>query len=39
MLWYRWSAYVEDGKVKALNVEAAPSDFKVSGGEVILGQI
>ncbi|XP_065863400.1 peroxiredoxin-2F, mitochondrial [Euphorbia lathyris] len=35
----RWSAYVEDGKVKVVNVEEAPSDFKVSGGEVILGQI
>jgi peroxiredoxin len=35
----RWSAYVEDGKVKVLNVEAAPSDFKVSGAEHILGQI
>ncbi|KAK4776817.1 hypothetical protein SAY86_005505 [Trapa natans] len=35
----RWSAYVEDGLVKVLNVEEAPSDFKVSGGEVILGQI
>ncbi|RZC89841.1 hypothetical protein C5167_035836 [Papaver somniferum] len=35
----RWSAYVEDGKVKVLNVEEVPSDFKVSGGEVILGQI
>ncbi|KAH8480943.1 hypothetical protein Peur_062262 [Populus x canadensis] len=35
----RWSAYVEDGMVKVLNVEEAPSDFKVSGGEVILGQI
>ncbi|XP_030470510.1 peroxiredoxin-2F, mitochondrial-like [Syzygium oleosum] len=35
----RWSAYVEDGKVKALNVEEAPSDLKVSGAEVILGQI
>ncbi|KAF9661098.1 hypothetical protein SADUNF_Sadunf19G0032400 [Salix dunnii] len=34
-----WSAYVEDGEVKVLNVEEAPSDFKVSGGEVILGQI
>jgi peroxiredoxin len=30
---------VEDGMVKVLNVEEAPSDFKVSGGEVILGQI
>ncbi|PON80149.1 Peroxiredoxin-2F, mitochondrial [Parasponia andersonii] len=36
---HRWSAYVVDGKVKVLNVEEAPSDFKVSGGEVILGQI
>ncbi|XP_048136894.1 peroxiredoxin-2F, mitochondrial [Rhodamnia argentea] len=35
----RWSAYVEDGKVKALNVEEAPSDLKVSGAEIILGQI
>ncbi|XP_062108424.1 peroxiredoxin-2F, mitochondrial [Humulus lupulus] len=35
----RWSAYVVDGKVKSLNVEEAPSDFKVSGGDVILGQI
>ncbi|XP_057956779.1 peroxiredoxin-2F, mitochondrial [Malania oleifera] len=35
----RWSAYVVDGKVKVLNVERAPSDFKVSGGETILGQI
>lgn len=35
----RWSAYVEDGKIKVLNVEEVPSDFKVSGGEVILGQI
>ncbi|KAI7750486.1 hypothetical protein M8C21_028957 [Ambrosia artemisiifolia] len=30
----RWSAFVEDGKVKVLNVENVPSDFKVSGGEV-----
>lgn len=37
--WCRWSAYVVDGKVKVLNVEEAPSDVKVSGGEVILGQI
>lgn len=36
---HRWSAYVVDGKVKVLNVEKAPSEFKVSGGEVILGQI
>lgn len=28
-----------DGNVKVLNVEKAPSDFKVSGGDVILGQI
>ncbi|KFK38041.1 hypothetical protein AALP_AA3G062600 [Arabis alpina] len=35
----RWSAYVEDGNVKAVNVEEAPSDFKVSGAEVLLGQI
>ncbi|GAV84597.1 Redoxin domain-containing protein [Cephalotus follicularis] len=35
----RWSAFVEDGKVKVLNVEEVPSDFKVSGGEHILGQI
>uniref|UniRef100_A0A7N0ZQK4 Glutaredoxin-dependent peroxiredoxin n=1 Tax=Kalanchoe fedtschenkoi TaxID=63787 RepID=A0A7N0ZQK4_KALFE len=35
----RWSAYVVDGKVKVLNVEKVPSDFEVSGGEVILGQI
>ncbi|XP_024979703.1 peroxiredoxin-2F, mitochondrial isoform X2 [Cynara cardunculus var. scolymus] len=35
----RWSAFVEDGKIKVLNVENVPSDFKVSGGEVILGQI
>nr|AFH74409.1 type II peroxiredoxin [Tamarix hispida] len=36
---HRWSAYVEDGKVKVLNVETAPSEFKVSGGDHILGQI
>ncbi|XP_050216174.1 peroxiredoxin-2F, mitochondrial [Mercurialis annua] len=36
---HRWSAYVEDGNVKVLNLEEAPSDFKVSGAEVILGQI
>ncbi|KAB2009284.1 hypothetical protein ES319_D10G156500v1 [Gossypium barbadense] len=35
----RWSAYMVDGKVKVLNVEGAPSDFKVSGAEVILEQI
>ena len=32
-------AYVEDGKVKVFNVEKVPSEFKVSGGEVILDQI
>ncbi|PHT59901.1 Peroxiredoxin-2F, mitochondrial [Capsicum baccatum] len=36
---HRWSAYIVDGNVKVLNVEEAPSDFKVSGGDVILGQI
>ncbi|KAF6161252.1 hypothetical protein GIB67_009139 [Kingdonia uniflora] len=35
----RWSAYVVDGTVKVLNVEKVPSEFKVSGGDVILGQI
>lgn len=35
----RWSALVEDGKIKALNVEKVPSEFKVSGAETILGQI
>ncbi|GMI70421.1 peroxiredoxin IIF, PEROXIREDOXIN IIF [Hibiscus trionum] len=35
----RWSAYVVDGKLKSFNVEGAPSDFKVSGAEVILEQI
>ncbi|RYR23066.1 peroxiredoxin-2F, mitochondrial-like [Arachis ipaensis] len=35
----RWSAYVVDGKVKALNVEEATSDVKVSGADTILGQI
>ncbi|XP_047056209.1 peroxiredoxin-2F, mitochondrial-like [Lolium rigidum] len=36
---HRWSAFVDDGKIKALNVETAPSEFKVSGAEVILDQI
>ncbi|KAL8486341.1 hypothetical protein ACS0TY_023148 [Phlomoides rotata] len=36
---HRWSAYVVDGKIKAFNVEKAPSEFEVSGGDVILGQI
>jgi len=39
LLFYRWSAYVVDGKIQVLNVEKVPSEFKVSGGEVILGQI
>ncbi|KAF5950915.1 hypothetical protein HYC85_012908 [Camellia sinensis] len=30
---HRWSAYVVDGKVKVLNVEKAPSEFEVSGGD------
>lgn len=28
-----------DGQVKVLNVEEAPSEFKVSGGDLILEQI
>lgn len=36
---HRWSAYVDDGKIKVLNVEKAPSEFDVSGGDVILEQI
>ncbi|KAE8023687.1 hypothetical protein FH972_009359 [Carpinus fangiana] len=36
---HRWSAFVVDGKVKVLNVEENPSDFKVSGAEHILKQI
>ncbi|XP_042491669.1 peroxiredoxin-2F, mitochondrial-like [Macadamia integrifolia] len=35
----RWSAYIVDGKVQVLNVEKVPSDFQVSGGDVILGHI
>ncbi|CAA7399985.1 unnamed protein product [Spirodela intermedia] len=35
----RWSAYVVDGKIKNLNVEEAPSEFKVSGADVVLDQI
>ncbi|KAG2721711.1 hypothetical protein I3843_02G080700 [Carya illinoinensis] len=36
---HRWSAFVVDGKVKVLNIEENPSDFKVSGAEHILKQI
>lgn len=36
---FRWSAFVDNGKIKAFNVEKAPSEFKVSGAEVILDQI
>ncbi|KAG8052451.1 hypothetical protein GUJ93_ZPchr0001g29760 [Zizania palustris] len=36
---HRWSAFVDNGKIKVLNVEKAPSEFKVSGAEVILDQI
>ncbi|GAA0155603.1 oxidoreductase [Lithospermum erythrorhizon] len=36
---HRWSAFVEDGKVKVLNAEKVPSEFEVSGGHHILGQI
>ncbi|XP_041001029.1 peroxiredoxin-2F, mitochondrial-like [Juglans microcarpa x Juglans regia] len=36
---HRWSAFVVDGKVKVLNVEENPSDFKVSSAEHILKQI
>ncbi|CAN6452872.1 unnamed protein product [Victoria cruziana] len=36
---HRWSAYVVDGKIKNFNLEKAPSEFEVSGGEVILSQI
>ncbi|KAK9664805.1 hypothetical protein RND81_14G069800 [Saponaria officinalis] len=36
---HRWSAYVDDGNVKVLNVEEVPSEFKVSGGDHLLAQI
>jgi peroxiredoxin len=36
---FRWSAFVDNGKIKSFNVEEAPSDFKVSAAEVILDQI
>lgn len=38
-LIFRWSAFVDNGKIKSFNVEEAPSDFKVSSAEVILDQI
>lgn len=37
--FFRWSAFVDNGKIKSFNVEEVPSDFKVSGAEVILDQI
>jgi peroxiredoxin len=36
---FRWSAFVDNGKIKSFNVEEVPSDFKVSSAEVILDQI
>ncbi|KAL4561807.1 hypothetical protein LXL04_033981 [Taraxacum kok-saghyz] len=33
IIFDRWSAFMEDGKVKVLNVENVPSESKVSGGE------
>jgi peroxiredoxin len=39
LFWCRWSAFVVDGKVKVLNVEVNPLDFKVFGAEHILKQI
>ncbi|KAL2644214.1 hypothetical protein R1flu_011801 [Riccia fluitans] len=35
----RWSAFVEDGKIKVLNVENTPADFKVSDAETLLKKI
>ncbi|BBN01813.1 protein MpPRX4 [Marchantia polymorpha subsp. ruderalis] len=35
----RWAAFVDDGKIKVLNVETAPSEFKVSDAETILKSI
>lgn len=32
----RYAAVVEDGKIKQLNVEEVPSDFKVSDAETLL---
>ncbi|KAK9933418.1 hypothetical protein M0R45_020616 [Rubus argutus] len=34
-LFLRMDGIVIDGKLKVLNVEEAPSDFKVSGGDVL----
>ncbi|XP_074292197.1 peroxiredoxin-2F, mitochondrial [Silene latifolia] len=36
---HRWSAYVDDGNIKVLNIEKVPSEFKVSGGDHMLAQI
>ncbi|GMH08406.1 hypothetical protein Nepgr_010246 [Nepenthes gracilis] len=40
---HRWSAYVEDGKIKILNVEKVPSEFKahlisIGGAKSFLGR-
>ncbi|XP_062195976.1 peroxiredoxin-2F, mitochondrial-like [Phragmites australis] len=36
---HRWSAFVDNGKIKAFNVEKAPSEFNISSAEVLLDQI
>ncbi|KAK7303276.1 hypothetical protein RJT34_14179 [Clitoria ternatea] len=38
-LYTKWSAYVVDGKIKALNVEEDPSVVTVSAAQTILEQI
>ncbi|KAJ7557942.1 hypothetical protein O6H91_04G017000 [Diphasiastrum complanatum] len=35
----RWSALVEDGVIKVLNVEKAPSELEVSDGETMLEKL